>query len=68
MKFEFSPSELDIIENHRYLTRRERRVFALYFREGLNYEQVGAELEPQVCRRTVYNILKSIRKKVIRII
>ena len=68
MKFEFSQSELDLIENHKYLTRRERRVFNLRYREGLSYEDIGAEMDPQVCRRTVYNILKSIRKKVIQIL
>ena len=65
MRAEFSQSELDIITNHRYLTRRERRVFYLYYREGLSYEEVAAEID--VCRRTVYNVLRSIREKVILI-
>ena len=63
MKYTLRPDELDKLENSRYLTRRERQVLSLYFREGLNYAEISAELMPQVSIRTVGNILNCIRTK-----
>lgn len=44
-----------------WLTDRERKAFDLYHRRGWNIEDVAAELD--VSRRTVDNILRSIRDK-----
>lgn len=63
MKIELSREEMDRIQNDDYLTDRERQVFIWYYRRGWHIETIAAELD--VHRRTVDNILKSLRKKVL---
>ena len=63
MKYAIRPEILDNLENSKLLTRRERQVFNLYFREGLNYAEIATELVPEVSIKTVGNILKEIRNK-----
>lgn len=66
MKFEFSPSELERIEQNHWLTDRERTVFDLYYRRGWKIEDIAAEID--VSRRTITTIKKSICKKALTIL
>lgn len=59
----YNPEQLDILENSRLLTRREKQVLNLRYRDGLSYVDISIELEPEVSVRTIGNILKSIHIK-----
>lgn len=61
MKFRFTCEQLDRMEKSQWLTRRERIIFKLYFRDEIHIEDVAAELD--VSRRTIDRDLLSIRKK-----
>lgn len=61
MKFEFSQDELERMQTSKWLTIRERKVFQRFYIDGVFIEDIAAELE--VCRRTVINDLRSIRRK-----
>lgn len=61
MKYKYSMSELEQIEQCKWLTDREREVFDLYYRRGMEIEAVAAEI--YVSRSTVKRILNSIREK-----
>ena len=49
------------MESSRWLTDREREVFELYYRRGMEIEAVAAEI--YVSRSTVKRCLQSIREK-----
>lgn len=60
-KFKFSVNELEIMQDNKWLTDRERNIFELYYRRGWSIEDVAAEL--YISRSTVDRDLKKIRKK-----
>jgi DNA-directed RNA polymerase specialized sigma24 family protein len=60
-KYRYTTAELQSMCNNPWLTDRERITFELYHRRGWAIEDVAAELD--VSRRTVDNILRSIRDK-----
>lgn len=64
LKIELSREEITAIQSDPYLTDRERQVFIYYYRRGWQIERIAAEMD--VSRRTIDNILKSIRKKALR--
>ncbi len=61
MKYRYSIPELERMESNPWLTDRERQVFDLFYHRGWAQEDVAAEL--YVCKSTVRNDLRSIRKK-----
>lgn len=61
MKYTYTVSQLQQLENCRYLTDRERAVFDLYYRRGWAIEDVAAEL--YLSRTTVKQSLCALRQK-----
>ena len=61
MKYKYTANQLKHMEQCRWLTDRERRVFNLYYRRGWAIEDIAAELycSPSVVKRD----LQSIRQK-----
>lgn len=60
-KYRYTTAQLQAMSDNPWLTDREKRAFDLYHRRGWAIEDVAAEMD--VSRRTVDNILKSIRDK-----
>lgn len=66
LKFEFSISELEVMQSNNWLTDREKIVFDMFYRRGLAIETIAAELD---CNRsTISRVLKSIRNKTMKLI
>lgn len=61
MRYKYSVQELEKMESSRWMTDRERKVFELYYRRGMEIEEVAAEI--YVSRSTVKRCLQSIREK-----
>lgn len=61
MKYRYSIRELERMEQCRWLTERERKVFELFYRSGWAIEDIAAEL--YLSRRTIDSTLRSIREK-----
>lgn len=66
MKFEFSVPELERMESNPWLTDRERRIFALFYKRGWKIEDIAAEID--VTRSTICRELKRIRSKTMKLI
>lgn len=69
MKYKYSPEDLEKMASNEWLTDREKQVFDLYYRRGWRIQDIAEEIKPNenskpgISRRTVINILKSIRDK-----
>ncbi len=61
MRIKLSQEELERIEQNRWLTDTERKVFELYYRRGWHRAEVAAEIDR--CETTVDQILRRIRRK-----
>lgn len=61
MKYRYTVQQLQKMEQCRYLTDRERRVFNLVCRRGWDIEDAAAEL--YLSRSSVTSCLRSIRDK-----
>lgn len=61
MKHKYTTNQLAQMDANPWLTDRERKVFDLHYKRGWAQEDIAAELE--ICRKTVYNSLNSIRAK-----
>jgi len=60
-KFIPTISELENMEHNPWLTVRERKVFEMYFRNGVRIEDIAAELD--VSRGTISRDLLNIKRK-----
>lgn len=61
MKYKFALPDLEKLMDSELLTDREHEVFKLYYIRGWAIENVAAEIN--VSRKTVDNVLHSIREK-----
>ena len=60
----FNQEELEKMSKNEWLTLKERKVFEMFYRDGITIEEIAAELE--VNRSTINRYLASIRKKTIK--
>ena len=58
MKYKYSIQQLQRMEQCRWLTDRERRVFNLYFRRGWATDDIAAELylSPSAVKKSIRSI------------
>lgn len=62
MKLDFSKEEKERFANSKELTRRQRKIFDLYYREGLTQPEIYAETGWSI--KTIYNE----RQKILNVI